>query len=163
MSEFMKKHFEKQIALTGSLSAEEAKQKWKDNETLSEKIIGKPFYEYSSRVNTRGEEEFTMNYHMSYKKDFCDTMFSGEIFNDDDTCQLHGYIKATPLMKRFALIFLICCVVLGGLYLVFAPFGYPLYGFLIFIVLGITVAFLSLKVDNGRINRVMEALQEFIN
>lgn len=175
MPELFKNSFKKEISLVGSLSSEEVREKWKltadnqkntttadDSENITSdytlRTIGKPFCGFS--VNGG---KYYMHYHSSYKKDFCDTMFEGEIFANDETCQLQGIVKAAPGMKNFANIFLLCCIVIGVFYFFFPFFGYPLYGSLLSFLIGTAVAFLTLKVDANKLESVMDNLQHFIN
>ncbi len=147
-------YFKKNVSLTGALSPDGVKEKWAVNQ---KPIVGKPYFKHEYN------EKLLLYYHSSYKKDLCDTMFEGEIYSDDETCQLDGVVKSTKSMLKFAVTTFIVCFILGVFYLFVPIWGYALYGALGAIAVGAAIGVMSLRVDKYRLQTIIDYLQDFIN
>ncbi|MCL2754724.1 MAG: hypothetical protein FWD35_03270, partial [Oscillospiraceae bacterium] len=101
--------FKADIVLDGELSPEKAREKWKQTAldvgkriNRGKKVKGSPMYIHSHDSKTR---RYILYYYHNYGGDFCDTMFTGEIFEyDDGKCQISGRVTASRFMKRFAVV-----------------------------------------------------------
>jgi hypothetical protein len=99
--------FSAEIILDGAISSDEARAKWEEVAASSARRIppvGMPHFIHAAHAG-RGSKHtlYCLYYHRSYGRDFCDAMFSGEIYEyDDGGCQITGKITASTNMRRFA-------------------------------------------------------------
>ncbi|MCL1832196.1 MAG: hypothetical protein FWG45_04705, partial [Oscillospiraceae bacterium] len=97
--------FKAQIITDGELTTAQAREKWEaaalsqSRRTRKRESKGQPLYVHATRAD---KSQYILYYHHSYGKDFCDTMFVGEIYAyDDNKCQVTGKVTASTAVRRF--------------------------------------------------------------
>jgi hypothetical protein len=147
--------FKRELHLTGSDSAHQAQTRWKARNTSP--TVGKPHF-----VRTADDRQsLLLYYHNSFKKDMCDTMFTGDIQPNDEGCQLHGYVTVTPRMRLFAWILLAVSILAGFGLLLFLGDGLRIS--VIVWGVGIALFIFSHQVTKQRADSIEAYLQTFIN
>jgi hypothetical protein len=171
--------FKAEIVLDGELTSAQAREKWEHTATAEarkKKVRGKATYVHSTSAKTR---KYILYYYHNYGGDFCDTMFTGEIFEyDEGRCQVSGKVTASTAAKRFAGVLIAFSIPLAFLFnmimyyatphleiLPFMPSGFKYNELFVFIgaILVINaIAILSLCVDNRRVRNITDYLHEFL-
>jgi hypothetical protein len=170
--------FSTEIILDGAIPSSDARQKWKkaiESNARKAKIKGKILFLHSLKDN-----KYILHYYQSYGRDFCDTMFTGEIFEyDDNKSQITGKITAPVTMKRFAWGLIAASLPLAFLLNVILYYAVPHFTITqgmdmpetgyngVFIFGGtalalIAIAVMSLMVDKRKAKAVMDYLHEFL-
>jgi hypothetical protein len=172
--------FKAEIVLDGELTTEQAREKWEQTATAQArgaKVRGKAVYIHSRSPKSG---KYILYYYHNFGGDFCDTMFTGEIFEyDEGKCQVLGHVTASTGIRRFSRALMILSVPLGFLfnvimyyltpYLAVLPFmpgdprGYSETFMFAGAVLVINaIAVLCLFVDNRRVRSITDYLHTFL-
>jgi hypothetical protein len=168
--------FKAEIVLDGELSSADAQQKWEDTalkEARKARVKGKPLY-----IHARSRGKYVLYYYHNFGGDFCDTMFTGEIFEyDEGKSQITGKITASTAMKRFAVVLFLLSLPLALLFdmlmLYLIPYLqimesyennqlFQIFAFGGTVVTINAIAVLSLCIDNRRVHNIMEYLNDFL-
>ncbi|MCL2037359.1 MAG: hypothetical protein FWG83_08265 [Oscillospiraceae bacterium] len=182
--------FSPEIVLDGTLSTAEARLKW-EKETESgarqAKVKGKALFLHSlapekPAKSSKEGGRYVLHYYSNYGGDFCDAVFSGEIFEYEDTrSQILGKVTVSRSMKRFSIILFVLALPLAVLFDMMVYFGKPrLYEAMpsmrsilnyidssiltIFIATSVTVAagIMCLIVDKRKVKEIMDYLNDFL-
>jgi len=173
--------FKTEITLEGELSSQAAREKWEQTSLEVGKKVNKRKKKRGSPlfVHSKYKGKYVLYYYHNYGGDFCDTMFTGEIFEyDEGKCQVTGFVTASTSLRRFAvaLFALAAPLALGFTLLVYyiAPFlevapllseGFEHNIGLVFVgaVAAVAaIAVLCLFVDNRRVKSILDYLNEFL-
>ncbi|MCL1789393.1 MAG: hypothetical protein FWG33_03465 [Oscillospiraceae bacterium] len=172
--------FSTEIILDGEIPSGDARQKWKkevESDARKGKIKGKALFLHSHKNN-----KLVLRYYQSYGKDFCDTMFTGEIFSyDDGKSQITGKITVPETMRRFAwgliaasfpiaLLFNLILYFTAPFFEEYMPFlpklpetGYNgVFTFSGAVLILIIIGIMCLTVDKRKIKSVVDYLHEFL-
>jgi hypothetical protein len=172
--------FKVMIHLDGELTSAQAKKKWEDtavSEARKAKIKGRATYRHSV-----SKGKYILYYYHNYGGDFCDTMFTGEIYEyDEGKCQITGKVTASKGLKRFSAVLIALSAPLALLFTMLVyhvaphlPYNETMRilteGFehnIAFIFGGtvtafIAIAILCLWVDNRRVKSIMDYLSVFL-
>ena len=166
--------FSLEIVVDGKISSTEAREKWEqtmDSSARKAKIKGKPLFLHSRHAKQR--HKYVLHYYQSYGRDFCDTMFTGEIFEyDDGKSQITGKITTSTSMKRFAAALFILAIPLAFLfnvglyhlapYLTFLPSLNELFTFIGAALVIISIGIMCLIIDKRKIRKITDYLHEFL-
>ncbi|MCL2071582.1 MAG: hypothetical protein FWH07_05030 [Oscillospiraceae bacterium] len=172
--------FSAEIILDGAVSSSEARTNWKnavESDAHKVKVKGKTLFLHSYKDN-----RCVLHYYQSYGRDFCDTMFIGEIFEyGEGGSQITGKITASTAMKRFAWIMIAASLPLAFLFnavlyysLIFLDKLNPyittardtgLYGIFTFAAAAITsviIGIMCLIVDKRKLKAITDYLYNFL-
>jgi hypothetical protein len=171
--------FKADIVLDGELSSTQAREKWERTavdtarQANKGKIKGRAVYVHGGVAG-----KYVLYYYHNFGGDFCDTMFTGEIFEyDEGKCQVTGRITVSTSVKRFAAVLFALSIPLGILFeliihhvspYLMIPQLSPDFDYNNWLVFGgaflavNAIAVLCLCVDNRRVRNITDYLHEFL-
>jgi hypothetical protein len=173
--------FFQEIVLDGNISTAEAREKWEnaiESGARKMKVKGKSLFLHS-RTGSLGTGKYVLHYHREYGRDFCDAVFTGEIFEyEEGTSQIHGKVTVSKQMKRFGIILAILSFPLAIVFdwilfyitphlavIPFMPEGFQFNQ--LFVLIAATLAIIAIgimcmMIDKRRVKEIMDYLQDFL-
>jgi hypothetical protein len=173
--------FSQEILLDGKISSAAARERWEqaaDSGARRAKVKGKALYLHS-RTGSLGTGKYVLHYYQAYGNDFCDAVFTGEIYEyDEGQSQITGKITVSRSMKLFAVLLMVFSFPLALIieailyyttpFMEVIPFMPANFAFnQIFVVAAATIsliliAVMCLFVDKRRVKEIMDYLHEFL-
>jgi hypothetical protein len=173
--------FSQEIVLDGHITSAEAREKWADeveSGARKAKVKGKSLYLHSYEKTSKLLKKCVLYYYRDYGRDFCDSMFTGEIFEyEDGGCQITGVVTVPKAMKRFAIALIALSLPLARLFneILFAVSPllninfytldrttFEVMTFIIVALTFITIGFMCMVVDKNKVNGIIEYLHGFL-
>jgi len=173
--------FSADIVLDGAISTDAARDKWDkaiESGARKAKVKGKNLFLHS-RTGALGTGKYVLHYHREYGKDFCDAVFTGDIYDyDEGTSQITGKITVSKSMRIFGIALTALSLPLAFIFewilffvtphlevIPFMPSGFEFNQ--LFVIIAATLAIgaigiLCLIVDKRRVKDIMDYLHEFL-
>ena len=170
--------FSPEIVLAGHMSSEEARDKWEkavESGARQGKVTGKSLFLHSYENTSKLLKKCVLHYYQCYGNDFCDAMFTGEIYDyEDGNCQIHGKVTVPPAMKRFSVILFVLAIPLASLLnevlyrmrqfsnLVINTRNIEYFTFFGGVLAIVAIGIMCRMVDKRKVKHIIEYLNEFL-